>query len=276
MHLSCMAEFELFSCGIHFAGRNACSCSKWYSECAKIVQEEPFPEKGGSYIFVICGKDQGWCSAKYLTGWNNMELCGTLWKDAGDPWNNLLPTLSFASPCDIKRWSENGVTPFFHPKLWYGLAKVFAEKAAWEFAKENNIDLVTVLPSFVIGPSLSHELCVTAKDVLGLLQGILVPCSMTINFCFSYINHDRYSAFHVNPNKMTFRWHCQVQLLWKDGIRSHWRRCKQPYPRVRDARGHWEIPMQLSGAGQQWAGLLPCKTIPDLPHTSEVSHLLAV
>ncbi|XP_052168478.1 tetraketide alpha-pyrone reductase 1-like [Oryza glaberrima] len=56
-------------------------------------------------------------------------------------------------------------------QLWYALAKISAEKAAWEFAKENNIDLVTVLPSFVIGPSLSHELSVTASDILGLLQG---------------------------------------------------------------------------------------------------------
>jgi nucleoside-diphosphate-sugar epimerase len=85
------------------------------------------------------------------------------------------PYLVFEFPCDINRWSENGAVPFFHPKLWYGLAKVFAEKAAWEFAKENGIDLVTVLPSFVIGPSLSHELCVTASDVLGLFQGTHAP-----------------------------------------------------------------------------------------------------
>lgn len=109
-----------------------------------------------------------------------MELCATLWKDAGDMWNNLLPTLF----C-ITVWPQTVIwkmlpSLFIHPKLWYALAKVFAEKAAWEFAKENGIDLVTVLPSFVIGPSLSHELCVTASDVLGLFQGIHVPSSITI------------------------------------------------------------------------------------------------
>ena len=91
MHLP---EVKLFSCGVHVAGSNAYSCSKRYSECAKIVQEEPISEKGCSYIFVICGEDQGWCSAEYLTGWNNMELCATLWKDAGDKLKNLLLSLS--------------------------------------------------------------------------------------------------------------------------------------------------------------------------------------
>ncbi|KAK9129125.1 hypothetical protein Sjap_009612 [Stephania japonica] len=56
-------------------------------------------------------------------------------------------------------------------QIWYALSKVEAEKAAWEFAKENAMDLVTVLPSFVIGPSLPQDLCSTASDVLGLLKG---------------------------------------------------------------------------------------------------------
>ncbi|PKA51097.1 Tetraketide alpha-pyrone reductase 1 [Apostasia shenzhenica] len=56
-------------------------------------------------------------------------------------------------------------------QLWYPLAKILAEKAAWEFAKENDIDLVTVLPSFIIGPCMPHELSFTASNVLGLLRG---------------------------------------------------------------------------------------------------------
>lgn len=61
-------------------------------------------------------------------------------------------------------------------KLWYALSKTLAEKAAWEFCDENKIDLVTVLPAFLIGPSLPPDLCSTASDVLGLLEGA-VFCS---------------------------------------------------------------------------------------------------
>jgi len=56
-------------------------------------------------------------------------------------------------------------------KIWYILSKTLAEKAAWEFCDENKIDLVTVLPAFLIGPSLPPVLCSTASDVLGLLEG---------------------------------------------------------------------------------------------------------
>lgn len=53
------------------------------------------------------------------------------------------------------------------------MSKILAEKAAWEYCKENGIDLVTILPSFIIGPSLPPDLCSTASDVLGLLKGTL-------------------------------------------------------------------------------------------------------
>ncbi|KAM1483388.1 hypothetical protein FF1_035277 [Malus domestica] len=59
---------------------------------------------------------------------------------------------------------------FANCSIWYPMSKILAEKAGWDFCKENAIDMVTVLPSFVIGPCLPPELCSTASDVLGLLK----------------------------------------------------------------------------------------------------------
>ncbi|KAF8406776.1 hypothetical protein HHK36_008868 [Tetracentron sinense] len=72
-------------------------------------------------------------------------------------------------PLDESSWSS--VELCERLQIWYVLSKILAERTAWEFAKENNIDLTTILPSFVIGPSLPTNLCSTASDVLGLLQG---------------------------------------------------------------------------------------------------------
>ncbi|KAG0467268.1 hypothetical protein HPP92_018848 [Vanilla planifolia] len=74
-----------------------------------------------------------------------------------------------SSVLDESSWSSEELCERL--KLWYALAKTLAEKAAWEFAKENHIDLVTVVPTFIIGPILPPGLSLTASDVLGLLRG---------------------------------------------------------------------------------------------------------
>uniref|UniRef100_A0A803NH92 NAD-dependent epimerase/dehydratase domain-containing protein n=1 Tax=Cannabis sativa TaxID=3483 RepID=A0A803NH92_CANSA len=72
-------------------------------------------------------------------------------------------------PLDELSWSSIELCERL--QIWYVLSKTLAEKAAWEFCNKNGIDLVTVLPSFLIGPSLPPTLCSTASDVLGLLKG---------------------------------------------------------------------------------------------------------
>ncbi|KAI8022513.1 Tetraketide alpha-pyrone reductase 1 [Camellia lanceoleosa] len=72
-------------------------------------------------------------------------------------------------PLDESSWSS--VELCERLQIWYALSKTLAERTAWEFCKDNKIDLVTILPSFVVGPSLSPHLCTTASDVLGLLEG---------------------------------------------------------------------------------------------------------
>lgn len=72
-------------------------------------------------------------------------------------------------PLDESSWSSEELCQ--NLQLWYALSKTLAEKAAWEFCKTNNIDLVTIMPSFVVGPSLPPSLSRTAEDILDLLQG---------------------------------------------------------------------------------------------------------
>jgi nucleoside-diphosphate-sugar epimerase len=64
-------------------------------------------------------------------------------------------------------------------QLWYSLAKILSEQEAWKFAFLHSLDLVVVLPSFVVGPCLPPQLSKTSKDVFDLLNGKLP------NFSFS-------------------------------------------------------------------------------------------
>ena len=51
------------------------------------------------------------------------------------------------------------------------LSKTLAEDAAWKFAKENGIDLVTLNPAFVIGPLLQPTLNFTVEMLLNHING---------------------------------------------------------------------------------------------------------
>ena len=45
------------------------------------------------------------------------------------------------------------------------LSKTLAEEAAWKFAKENGIDMVTINPGWVIGPLLQPTLNLSVEEV---------------------------------------------------------------------------------------------------------------
>lgn len=57
--------------------------------------------------------------------------------------------------------------------MWYPIAKTTAEEAAWEFAKNNGINLVTLCPTFIIGYMIPPEVSSTPNDVLQLFKGIV-------------------------------------------------------------------------------------------------------
>ncbi|KAI4384661.1 hypothetical protein MLD38_002783 [Melastoma candidum] len=56
-------------------------------------------------------------------------------------------------------------------KNWYMLSKTLAEQAAWKFASDNRIDMVTLHPGFVIGPLLQPTLNLSAEIFLTIAKG---------------------------------------------------------------------------------------------------------
>ncbi|EOA34485.1 hypothetical protein CARUB_v10022026mg [Capsella rubella] len=57
-----------------------------------------------------------------------------------------------------KNWTDIEFLTKEKPFNWgYPISKMLAEKTAWEFAKEHNIDLVTVIPALIAGNSLLYD-----------------------------------------------------------------------------------------------------------------------
>lgn len=59
-------------------------------------------------------------------------------------------------------------------QLWYVLSKTLAEDAAWKFAEENGLDIVTINPAMVIGPLLQPTLNTSAESIANLLKGLTI------------------------------------------------------------------------------------------------------
>ncbi|XP_031128069.1 tetraketide alpha-pyrone reductase 1-like isoform X2 [Ipomoea triloba] len=55
-------------------------------------------------------------------------------------------------------------------KQWYSLSKILAEEAAWKYAGENGIDMVSLHPCLVIGPILQPTLNFSTNVILRLIK----------------------------------------------------------------------------------------------------------
>ncbi|MFI6094578.1 NAD-dependent epimerase/dehydratase family protein [Lentzea sp. NPDC051213] len=69
---------------------------------------------------------------------------------------------------DETLWTDLEVQPFDE----YRRSKVLAERAAWEFMRDKDTALVTVLPGAVLGPTLSQENLGSVRVVGRLLDGM--------------------------------------------------------------------------------------------------------
>ncbi|XP_027346492.1 anthocyanidin reductase ((2S)-flavan-3-ol-forming)-like [Abrus precatorius] len=73
---------------------------------------------------------------------------------------------------DESNWTDVEYLSTAKPHSWgYPASKALAEKAAWEFAEENNIDLITVIPTLTAGPSLTPDIPISVGLATSLLTG---------------------------------------------------------------------------------------------------------
>ncbi|OMO64935.1 NAD-dependent epimerase/dehydratase [Corchorus olitorius] len=71
-----------------------------------------------------------------------------------------------------KDWTDIEFLSSAKPPTWgYPASKTLAEKAAWKFAEENKIDLITVIPSLMTGPSLTPDVPSSIGLATSLLSG---------------------------------------------------------------------------------------------------------
>ncbi|XP_071931742.1 phenylacetaldehyde reductase-like isoform X3 [Coffea arabica] len=70
-------------------------------------------------------------------------------------------------------------------KFWYVLSKTLAEDAAWKFAKEQGINIITINPGFVIGPFLQPSINLSVEMVLNLVNG----CQITAALLFQTVQY---------------------------------------------------------------------------------------
>ncbi|WJX87941.1 Coumarine and phenylpropanoid biosynthesis [Trifolium repens] len=78
-------------------------------------------------------------------------------------------------------------------KVWYTLSKTLAEAAAWKFANENNIDMVVINPTMVVGSLLQPEVNESVETILKLINGIPFP-----NKAFGWVDVKDVAHAHVN------------------------------------------------------------------------------
>lgn len=93
-------------------------------------------------------------------------------------------TLSFSSTeekdvVDESVWSDVDLLRSVKPFGWsYAVSKVLAEKAALQFGEQHGLDVVTLIPPFVVGPFICPKLPDSIEKALVLVFGIKVaPCS---------------------------------------------------------------------------------------------------
>lgn len=77
----------------------------------------------------------------------------------------------FNLPSSFQKQKKKNNFVLFELQLWYHVSKTLAEKAAWNFAEEEGLQLVVLNPGTVLGPTLTPSVGFSLQLLLRLLEG---------------------------------------------------------------------------------------------------------
>lgn len=76
-------------------------------------------------------------------------------------------------------------------QLWYSVSKTLAEKAAWDFAEKEELQIAVLNPGMVLGPMLTPSVNASLRLLLQILGGQSITASYCVanlqkmNICIS-------------------------------------------------------------------------------------------
>ncbi|KAG6490127.1 hypothetical protein ZIOFF_051410 [Zingiber officinale] len=85
-------------------------------------------------------------------------------------------------------------------ELWYPASKTMDEKAAWEFANENRLDVVVVNPGTVLGPIIPLTINSSMTVLVQLLKGHELSFTITVTYPNTVLATLPLGNFYRSPN----------------------------------------------------------------------------
>ncbi|KAI3833204.1 hypothetical protein MKW92_023666 [Papaver armeniacum] len=80
--------------------------------------------------------------------------------------------------------------------VWYPIAKTLTERAVLEFAEQNGLDIVTILPSMIVGPFLTSYLPFSLTISQALVLGNRTTCNI-LNTLKNAVHIDDVASAHI-------------------------------------------------------------------------------
>ncbi|KAJ9188447.1 hypothetical protein P3X46_003806 [Hevea brasiliensis] len=103
----------------------------------------------------------------------------------------------FVEPVDESFWSDvDYIKSFKSPFAPYKISKTLTEKRALEFVEEHGLDLVTVIPSFIVGPFICPKFPGSVHTAMAMIVGEREQYGALLNI--SMVHTDDVARAHIH------------------------------------------------------------------------------